>query len=86
MDKLEKIAAQSKLRNFLIQEDDKEAVEQWQRAPAPDSPSRLALLDALDRAGTVLREERFPARPGAWCERCDFTAICPAVGADAVVR
>ena len=66
-------------------EDDKEAQEQWQHAPDPGSESRTRLLEALGRAGTALREERFPARPGGWCDHCDFTAVCPAVGARAVI-
>lgn len=35
-------------------------------------------LDLVGRAGQMLREQRFPARPGAPCLRCRFTDICPA--------
>ena len=35
--------------------------------------ARQALTDWLRR----IDERRFPARPGAWCSRCDFLPFCP---------
>ncbi|MCW2797324.1 ATP-dependent DNA helicase [Nocardioides sp.] len=48
---------------------------QHQSQPADDGP-RLVELQLM-QAAVALRAEEFVARPGAHCDRCSFTAICP---------
>jgi RecB family exonuclease len=43
------------------------------------------VLDQLALAVTAIREEEFVARPGKQCERCTFTALCPAFTAGSVL-
>ncbi len=43
----------------------------------PDDGSSPLVTDQLAQAARTLRSEEFAARPGAHCDRCAFTAICP---------
>ena len=51
--------------------------------PDPDEP--LVVETQLMEAVSVLREERFEARPGSYCERCPFATFCPAKAAGTVL-
>ncbi|MGH3412506.1 MAG: ATP-dependent helicase [Marmoricola sp.] len=45
----------------------------------------LVIETQLMEAARALREERFDARPGSWCERCAFASFCPAQSAGTVL-
>jgi superfamily I DNA/RNA helicase/RecB family exonuclease len=62
-----------------------DAVVQRQPAHADDGPERALLREQLALAAAVVRAETFPAVIGPQCERCAFTAICPAKSAGSVV-
>ncbi len=62
-----------------------EAQVQRQPQHAVDGPERSRLRDQLSLAATLVRAEEFPAVTGQHCERCAFTAICPAKSAGSVV-
>ena len=50
-----------------------------------DGEARDTLRDQLSTAAAMLRAESFPAITGRHCETCDFTALCPARSAGAVL-
>ncbi len=50
---------------------------QPQEVQAPDGDGVTLIERQLLQAVTTVRDEEFVARPGAHCERCPFTAICP---------
>jgi RecB family exonuclease len=60
------------------------AVVQAQDPPSPDGPERRALRAELGLAARMLRDEEFPAVPGAQCRDCSFVSICPARSAGSV--
>ncbi len=62
-----------------------EPVVQRQPAHEPDGPERALLVSQLELAAALIRSETFPAVIGPQCERCAFTAICPAKSAGSVV-
>jgi hypothetical protein len=45
----------------------------------------LVVEAQLMEAAGLLREERFEARPGQYCERCAFATFCPAKAAGTVL-
>ncbi len=53
------------------------------QVPGPDG-ARLVERQLMEAAATV-RDERFVARPGAHCERCDFHAVCPTKASGSVL-
>ncbi|MCX6396495.1 MAG: ATP-dependent DNA helicase [Propionibacteriales bacterium] len=57
--------------------------EQVPQEPGPDGAT--AVQRQLGEAVSLIRAERFEARPGKPCERCDFTALCPAKNAGTVL-
>lgn len=65
-------------------DDSDTAVVQKQDPPSADGPERRALRDELGRAAQMLRDEEFPAVPGAQCRDCSFVPICPARSAGSV--
>ena len=67
-----------------IQDDSTAAKVQGQEAHAADSPERELLRGGLARAAALIRQESFPAIPGAHCRDCSFVPICPAKGAGSV--
>ena len=67
-----------------IQDDTTSAKVQVQDAHADDGPERELLRAGLARAATLIRDETFPAVPGAHCRDCTFVSICPAKGAGSV--
>ncbi len=48
-----------------------------QSQPPPEDGAPRLVEQQLADAARQLREERFPARPGKQCERCEFWALCP---------
>ncbi|MDO7867434.1 ATP-dependent helicase [Nocardioides jiangxiensis] len=62
-----------------------EAQVQRQAQHAPDGPERSRLREHLAYTATLVRDEQFPALTGQHCDRCAFTAICPAKSAGSVV-
>jgi superfamily I DNA/RNA helicase/RecB family exonuclease len=62
-----------------------EATVQRQAQHAPDGAERRLLQEQLALTARLVRAEQFPAVSGAHCERCAFTAICPARSAGSVV-
>ncbi|TCJ31264.1 ATP-dependent helicase [Nocardioides jejuensis] len=62
-----------------------EAQVQRQTQHSADGPERARLRDQLALAASLVRAEEFPAVIGPHCERCAFTAICPAKSAGSVV-
>ena len=67
-----------------LQDDTVLAKIQAQEAHADDGPERELLRAGLARAATLVRQESFPATPGAHCRDCTFVPICPAKGAGSV--
>ena len=57
---------------------------QVQDVHADDGPERELLRAGLARAAMLIRDENFPAVPGAHCRDCTFVSICPAKGAGSV--
>ncbi|MCB0907755.1 MAG: ATP-dependent helicase, partial [Nocardioidaceae bacterium] len=51
---------------------------QAQPPQTPDADGLTTVERQLTEAVARLRDEEFPARPGAQCERCDFVRFCPA--------
>ncbi|HEY6934837.1 MAG TPA: ATP-dependent DNA helicase [Marmoricola sp.] len=58
---------------------------QAQPAPERDEGEPLLVETQLMEAARTLREERFDARPGGWCDRCAFQRFCPAKTAGTVL-
>ncbi|MGL5825945.1 MAG: RecB family exonuclease, partial [Nocardioides sp.] len=58
---------------------------QRQEVQAPDASGIRPIEHQLMAAAAVLGAERFPARPGSYCERCDFSPLCPAQNAGTVL-
>ncbi|HET8559479.1 MAG TPA: ATP-dependent DNA helicase [Marmoricola sp.] len=58
---------------------------QGQPPHEPDGEEPLVVETQLMQAARALREERFDARPGSWCERCAFRRFCPAKTAGTVL-
>jgi superfamily I DNA/RNA helicase/RecB family exonuclease len=58
---------------------------QAQPPQEPDDSGMLPVERQLTEAVALVREERFEARPGKACERCSFTAMCPAKNAGTVL-
>ncbi|MBD8870232.1 ATP-dependent helicase [Nocardioides donggukensis] len=56
-----------------------------QQQPAPEPGADRLVEQQLEQAVAALREERFAARPGGHCDRCDFQAICPDKAAGSVL-
>ena len=67
-----------------IHDDSTTAKVQVQDAHADDGPERELLRAGLARAAALIRDETFPAVPGAQCRDCTFVSICPAKGAGSV--
>ncbi|PUA82015.1 ATP-dependent helicase [Nocardioides currus] len=67
-----------------LNDDTTVAKVQAQEAHADDGAEREVLRAGLARAATLVREETFPAVPGAHCRDCTFVPICPAKGAGSV--
>lgn len=67
-----------------LQDDTVLAKVQAQEAHADDGAERELLRAGLARAATLVRQETFPAIPGAHCRDCTFVPICPAKGAGSV--
>jgi RecB family exonuclease len=61
------------------------ATVQRQAQHAADGPERARLQEQLALTASLVRAEQFPAVSGPHCERCAFTAICPARSAGSVV-
>ena len=63
-------------------------IDAGRRADNPDGPkviqqSPTVLADQVEHLsslGEMVRDERYPARLGAWCRTCDFVNSCPAKG------
>lgn len=68
----------------LTDGDDRATVQQ-QPPHRDDGPERADLRARLDRAASLLREERFPAVAGQHCRDCSFVPLCPIKSAGAVV-
>ncbi len=58
---------------------------QAQDAHGLEGPEREVLRNGLARAAVLIRQETFPAVPGAHCRDCTFESICPAKGAGSVI-
>ncbi|HEU4567994.1 MAG TPA: ATP-dependent DNA helicase [Marmoricola sp.] len=58
---------------------------QAQQPHEPVEGEPLVIEAQLMQAALALREERFEARPGTWCERCAFVTFCPAKSAGTVL-
>jgi superfamily I DNA/RNA helicase/RecB family exonuclease len=56
-----------------------------QQSPAADGSGARPVELQLQSAAAAIRDERFSARPGAYCERCDFERLCPARNAGTVL-
>ncbi|WP_188782243.1 ATP-dependent helicase [Nocardioides phosphati] len=62
-----------------------DATVQRQAQHAAEGAERRLLQEQLALTARLVRSEQFPAVSGAHCERCAFTAICPARSAGSVV-
>ncbi len=62
-----------------------EVVTQFQSPPDPAAEGPLLIEEQLSAAVGALRAERFPARSGAHCDRCDFITLCPIKGSGTVL-
>ncbi len=58
---------------------------QRQEVQQPDSEGHRPIELQLMSAAAAIRNEEFPARPGTYCDRCDFAALCPAQTAGTVL-
>jgi superfamily I DNA/RNA helicase/RecB family exonuclease len=58
---------------------------QRQEPQEPDVEGVRPIEHQLMAAGSAVRDERFPARPGSQCEHCSFTALCPAKNSGTVL-
>ncbi len=65
--------------------EDGPAVVQAQPVTPDDGPVRATLRSELAVAARQIRDEVFPAVPGAHCRECAFVPICPAKSAGSVV-
>lgn len=58
---------------------------QRQEPQEPDVSGARPIEVQLQSAAAAIRDENFPARPGSYCERCDFAPMCPAQTAGTVL-
>ncbi len=58
---------------------------QAQPPPEAEDGQPLVIETQLMAAASALRDERFDARPGPYCERCPFATFCPAKAAGTVL-
>jgi RecB family exonuclease len=58
---------------------------QRQEPQQPAEDGALPIERQLAEAVRLIRDEEFVARPGSACERCAFTALCPAKNAGTVL-
>ena len=66
--------------------DDGPAVVQQQPATPDEGPVREVLREEIGLTARLIRDEVFPAVPGATqCRDCPFVPICPAKSAGSVV-
>ncbi len=58
---------------------------QRQDVQLPDDAGVRPIELQLMSAAADIRDEQFPARPGTYCDRCDFSSMCPAQTAGTVL-
>ena len=58
---------------------------QRQDVQQPDDAGVRPIELQLMSAASAIRDEQFPARPGTYCDRCDFSSMCPAQTAGTVL-
>lgn len=58
---------------------------QRQEPQTPDAAGARIIDRQLQSAAAAIRDEEFAARPGAYCDRCDFERLCPARNAGTVL-